>query len=159
MRGSRVLRPRPWMRSSTSLLSSTPPFPLPPADHGTRFAFLSREGLNIFFPRLFTPTIPYSVLDREGRQSSGGAGGGGKPPATTVCLSRTSLRVTPTTAPPRRLSSLQRSPIHKRFLVGCSSPFMRLDPTPHASLRAWLYAMSSWSAKNPICSVPALYGC
>ena len=39
------------------------------------------------------------------------------------------------------------SPLHKRFLVGCSSPFMRLAKHLTA-LRAWCKQMSAWSAKT-----------
>ena len=54
----------------------------------------------------------------------------------------------------------QESPLHKRFLVGCSSPFMRLAEHLAITLRAWYYASDvCLVGENPTCSVPALQGC
>ena len=52
----------------------------------------------------------------------------------------------------------QESPPHKRFLLGCSSPFMRLAELLTA-LRAWLQNNVCLVGENPTCSVPALSGC
>ena len=54
--------------------------------------------------------------------------------------------------PPPRLY-MQESPPHKRFSVGCSSPFMRLAPTPHGASRL-VQAMPAWSVETPTCSFP-----
>ena len=56
------------------------------------------------------------------------------------------------------VNHIQGSPSHKRFLVGCSSPFMRLAERPTA-LRAGCKQCLGWSDKKPTCSVPALWGC
>ena len=48
-----------------------------------------------------------------------------------------------------------RRPPHKRFLVGCSPPFMRL--AEHLTFRFALGASNlCLVGKNPTCSVPAL---
>ena len=51
---------------------------------------------------------------------------------------------------------MQESPPHKRFLVGCSSPFIRL--AEHLSFRFALGASNDCYliGENPTCSVPAL---
>ena len=57
------------------------------------------------------------------------------------------------------LSSIcKKSPPHKRFSVGCSSPFMR--QAQNTSLRFALGANSDCLMReNQTCSVPALWGC
>ena len=54
-----------------------------------------------------------------------------------------------------RVIHMQESPPHKRFLVGCSSPFMRLAQHLTA-LRALGASDVCLVGENPTCSVPAL---
>ena len=50
------------------------------------------------------------------------------------------------------------SPPHERFLVGCSSPFVRLAEQLHGASRLVL-AISGWSVKNTDVLLPGIVEC
>ena len=54
---------------------------------------------------------------------------------------------------------MQERPPHKRFLVGCSSPFMRFAETPDVSIRPWgKQLMSAWTVKLDVLCPDVVYG-